>query len=159
MSSISVRPEDRLEGASNFNVWKAKVLNIVEEYDLDNFVTNTVEEPTSNAGRTAFKKNQARAKRIIFDSVKDNIMPIIAPLKIAKEFFDTLSNLYEKRAPSQKRVLKNKLQTLKMEKVDSAASFFTNISHLRVIQMGIGGRPPFHLAQNSFLAFLVIYYF
>jgi hypothetical protein len=62
MSSISVRPEDRLEGASNFNVWKARFLNILEEYDLDNFVTSTVEEPTSNAVRTTFKKNQAREK-------------------------------------------------------------------------------------------------
>ena len=51
MTSISVKPEDRLEGASNFNVWKAKVLNILEEYDLDNFVTSVVEEPTTNAGR------------------------------------------------------------------------------------------------------------
>jgi hypothetical protein len=49
MFSISVRPEDRLERASNFNVLKARVLNILEEYDLDNFVTNTIEEPTSNA--------------------------------------------------------------------------------------------------------------
>ena len=74
MSSIFVRPEDRLEGASNFNVWKARVLNILKEYDLDNFVISTVEEPTTNAGRTAFKKNQAKTKQIIFDSVKDNML-------------------------------------------------------------------------------------
>jgi hypothetical protein len=109
MSFISVRPEDRLERASNFNVWKVRDLNILEEYDLDNIVTSILEELTSNAGRTTFKKNQARAKRIIFDSVKDNIMPVIAPLKTAKECFDTLFNLYENKAPSQKRVLKNKL--------------------------------------------------
>ena len=66
-------------------------------------MTNTVEEPTYNAGRTTFKKNHAREKRIIFDSVKDNIMPIIAPLKTAKECFDTLSNLYEKKARLVKR--------------------------------------------------------
>jgi hypothetical protein len=58
-------------------------------------------------------------------------MPVIAPLKTAKECFDTLSNLYEKKAPSQKRVLKNKLQTLKMDKDDSVAYFFTKISQLR----------------------------
>jgi hypothetical protein len=58
ISSISVKPKDKLEGASNFNVWKARVLNILEEYDLDNFVTSTVEEPTSNARRTGFKKKQ-----------------------------------------------------------------------------------------------------
>jgi hypothetical protein len=89
MYSISVRAEDRLEGASNFNVWKARVLNILEEYDLDNFVISTVEEPTTNAGRTAFKKNQAIVKRIIFDSVKDNIMPVIAPQRTAKECFES----------------------------------------------------------------------
>jgi hypothetical protein len=82
----------------------------LEEYDLDNFVTSTIEEPTSNAGRTTFKKNQARARRIIFDSVKDNIMPVIAPLKTAKDCFDTLFNLYEKKAPSQKRVLRIKFE-------------------------------------------------
>ena len=95
-----MKAEDRLEGASNFNIWKVRVLNILEEYDLDSFVTSVVEEPTTNAGRTNFKKNQAKAKRIIFDSVKDNIMLVIAPLKTAKECFDTLTNLYEKKAPN-----------------------------------------------------------
>jgi hypothetical protein len=64
-------------------------------------------------------------------------MPVIAPLKTAKECFDTLSNLYEKKAPSQKRVLKNKLRTLKMEKDDSVASF-TKISQLRDQLLVIG---------------------
>jgi hypothetical protein len=73
------------------------------------FLTSIVEDPTSNAGRTTFQKNQEREKRIIFDSVKDHIMHVISPLKIEKECFDTLFNLYEKKAPSQKRVLKNKL--------------------------------------------------
>jgi hypothetical protein len=138
MTSISVKAEDRLEGASNFNIWKVRVLNIFEENDLDSFVTSVVEEPNSNAGRENFKKNQAKAKRIIFYSVKDNIMPVIAPLKTAKECFDTLTNLYEKKAPSQKRVLKNRLRTLKMEKDDTVASFFTKISQIRDQLLVIG---------------------
>jgi hypothetical protein len=109
MNSISVKAEARLEGSSNFNVWKFRIMNILEEHDLDNFVTSVVEEPTTVAGRTNFKKNQANAKRIIFDLLKDSIMPVVAPLKVAKESFDTLTNLYEKKAPNQKRVLKNKL--------------------------------------------------
>ena len=65
-------------------------------------------------------------------------MPIITSLKTTKECFDTLFNLYEKKAPSQKRVLKNKLRTLKMEKDDSIASFFTKISQLRDQLLVIG---------------------
>ena len=64
--------------------------------------------------------------------------PVIAPLKTAKECFYTLSNLYEKKVPSQKRVLKNKLRTLKMEKDDYVASFFTKISQLRDQLLVIG---------------------
>ena len=96
----SVRVEDKLEGASIFNTWKARVMNLLEEYDLDGYVTSIVEEPSTNAGRTAYKRNRAKAKRVIFDSVKDHLMPVITPSKIAKECFDTLVKLYEAKAPS-----------------------------------------------------------
>ena len=35
-----------------------------------------------------------KEKQIIFDSVKDNIMHVIASLNTPKEYFDTLTNLY-----------------------------------------------------------------
>ena len=75
-------------------------MNILEEHDLDQFVTNELETPTSAAGRSSFKKNQAKAKRIIFYSVKDSIVIILTPLTTTKECFDTLTNLYEKKIPS-----------------------------------------------------------
>ena len=67
MTTPSVKLEDRLEGASNFNAWKARVLNILEESDLDDLVTIFVEDPTTVQGRAAFKKKQAKEKRVIFD--------------------------------------------------------------------------------------------
>ena len=72
MATPSIKSEDRLEGASNFNAWKARVLNILEESDLDDLVTRVVEEPTTAQGRATFKRKQAKAKRVIFDSVKNN---------------------------------------------------------------------------------------
>ena len=65
-------------------------------------------------------------------------MPMVAPLKTTKECFDTLTNLYEKKAPSEKRVLKNKLQTLKMEKDETIASFFPKILQIRDQLLMIG---------------------
>ena len=127
MALISVRPNDRLEGTSNFNTWKARVFNILEEHDLDSFVTVVIEEPTTNVGRKNYKKNQVKAKQIIYDSVKDNLMSLITPLKTTKECFDTLMNLYENKAPTQKGDLNNKLYCMKMEKDETVASLFTNI--------------------------------
>ena len=127
MAPVSFKPKDILEGSSNFNYSKARILATLEENDLDDLVINVVNEPITNAGSTTFKRNQSKERRIIYDSIKDNLMPVITPLKIAKECFDTLTNLYEKKTPSQKRFLKNKLRTLKLEN-DGVASFFRKIS-------------------------------
>ena len=67
MATPSVKSKDTLEGASNFNAWKYRVLNILEESDLDDLVTRVVEEPTTTQGRATFKKKKANAKRVIFD--------------------------------------------------------------------------------------------
>ena len=45
----SIRVEDRLDGSSNFNNWKLRVMEILEEKDIDHYVTSVVEDPSSNA--------------------------------------------------------------------------------------------------------------
>ena len=60
-------------------------------------------------------------------------MPKITSLKTAKECYDTLVNLYEKKTPSQKRVLKKRLRTLKLNKDESVGSFFTKIKQVRLV--------------------------
>jgi hypothetical protein len=97
-----------------------------------------MEEPTTNGGRAAFRKSQAKAKRIIFDSVKDNIMPTMTSLMNAKDCMKTLLNLYEKHAPSQKRTLKHKLKYLKMEKGEFVATFCSRIAQIRDHLLVIG---------------------
>jgi hypothetical protein len=130
-SSISIRAEDRLEGAANFNVWKLQIKTILQEHDLEQYVTTVVEEPMNNAGRATFRKSQEKAKLIIFDSFKDIIMPPMTSLMTVKDCIDTLVNLYEKQAPSQKRTLKHKIKYLKMEKGESVAYFCSRIAQIR----------------------------
>ena len=96
-SSIFVRAEDKLEGATNFNVWKLRIRNILQEHVLEQYMMTVVEEPMNNVGRMNFRKIQAKPKWIIFDSVKDRIMLAMTSLMTAKECMDTLVNLYEKK--------------------------------------------------------------
>jgi hypothetical protein len=77
MASSSVKVEDRLVGAANFNAWKYRIINILEENDLEELISREIEEPTSNTARAAYKRKQTKAKRIIFYSIKHNMMPII----------------------------------------------------------------------------------
>jgi hypothetical protein len=99
---------------------------------LDELVTRVMEEPTSNAGRETYKKRQAKAKRVIFDSVKHTMMPLIAHLRTTKECFDALANLYEKKAPTQKRTLNKLIRTLKMGKDEIISAFFSKIAQQEI---------------------------
>ena len=77
MATRPVKPEHMLQGSSNFSARKTRAMNTFVEGDLEDLVTREVEEPASNAGRTAFRKKQAKAKRIIYDSIKDSMMPVL----------------------------------------------------------------------------------
>ena len=125
MATPPVKPEHMLQGSSNFFAWKTRVMNTFREFDLKDLVTRDVEKPTSSAGRTAFRKKQAKAKRIIYDSIKDSMMPLLQPLSTVKECMDALSNLYDTKAPSQKRSLNKQLHMIKMEKNEAMVSFLS----------------------------------
>ena len=95
----TLRFEDILEGAFNFKSQKATVLNLLEENDLDDYVSRVVPKSTDDNGKVANKKNQDKAKRILFDSVKDHLIPLISQLKTAKEVYDALTGLFENKEP------------------------------------------------------------
>ena len=55
MATVGFKPEEKLSGSANFNSWKARLTAILDENDLDDIVLNVIEEPTTNAGRLAYK--------------------------------------------------------------------------------------------------------
>ena len=63
--------------------------------------------------------------------MKENLLLVITPLKIKNECFETITNLYEKKDPTQKRALNNKLCKMKMERDETGTSFFTNILEVK----------------------------
>ena len=74
----SEKVEDRLDGASNFNSWKSRVLIILEENDLLQFENKKIPEPKEEEEeeeeKTKWKKSDAKARRIMIYSVKDHLI-------------------------------------------------------------------------------------
>ena len=125
VTSVSV--EDRLDGASNFNSWKSRLLITLEESDLMKFVEEVVPEPDDASEKSQWKKNDARARRIIIYSVKDHLIMYISKLKTTKEMFDTLNKLFERNNTNIALSLRHQLQNIKMMKSDTIATFFMKI--------------------------------
>ena len=68
---ISMKVEDCLEGASNFIPWKSSVLLLLEENDLLQCVNEKVLEPEAGEDKPHWRKDDAKARRILVDSVRD----------------------------------------------------------------------------------------
>ena len=90
----SMKVEDRLEGDSNFIPWKSRVL-LLEENDLLQFVNAKVPEPIAKEGKPRWRKNDAKARRILVDSVRDHLVPQISEKTTVRKMFETLKKLFE----------------------------------------------------------------
>ena len=77
MVSHGLRDQDRLDGVSNIVIWRAKILTILDEYGIKDHAENVVVVPNDAYPLNKFNENQARAKRLIMDGVKDHVVPHI----------------------------------------------------------------------------------
>ena len=95
MASVGLRVEDRLDGGGNWTPWRAKIVLLLEEYELWEIVETAVVVPTNPVLLAAFRKKNVKAKRVILDSVKDHIIPHVAGRDYAFQMWESLSNLYQ----------------------------------------------------------------
>jgi hypothetical protein len=119
----TVHVEDRLDGASNFNSWKSRLLITLEESDLIKFVEEFVPKLADASDKTQWKKNDAKARKIIIYSVKDHLIAHIFSMKSTKEMFDALNKLFESKNTNRAIALKHQLQNIKMTKANTVATF------------------------------------
>ncbi|KAH9310347.1 hypothetical protein KI387_025382, partial [Taxus chinensis] len=83
-----LRDQDRLDGASNFGVWKGRLSLLLEDNAIKDYVTTVVTIPIDATQLAAYKKEDAKAWRIVLDGVKDHIVPHISELDTAKKMWD-----------------------------------------------------------------------
>ena len=84
-----MKVEDYLDGATNFISWKSRVL-ILEEIDFLKLVNAKVPKTNAEEDKSHWRKSDARARRILVDSIRDDLVPQISQKKTTREMFKTL---------------------------------------------------------------------
>ena len=105
-----LRDQDRLDGASNFVIWKARILaeldkNRIKDYALKTIVVLVDVDPLKK-----YDKAQAKAKCVILDGVKDHMIPHIVEKDTAREMWEALTTLYEGTSVQRKMFLESQLR-------------------------------------------------
>ena len=108
--------DENIEEVENFRAWKYRIMLILQENDLDTFVKEEVKEPEEVEAKTKHKKDMIIAKRIIVDSIKDNLIPKVSSIETPKEMFDVLSGLFEGRNINSNMTLRNQIKSVIAQK-------------------------------------------
>ena len=76
------------------------------------------------------KKNSIKAKKIIIDSIMNQLVPQVYSLKTPK-MFDSLTNLFEGKNIIWNMTLRNQLKNVKIQNAETMQSYFTRISQIK----------------------------
>ena len=131
MAPHGLRDLDRLDGLSNFSVWKARILIILEAYNLRDHAEQTLATPTDVDLLRKHKEAAGHAKRLIMDGIKDHIVPHVAEKKTTKEMWKALVSLYEEKSFQRKMLLETQMRSLMMTKGEDMEHFLFRLSSIR----------------------------
>ena len=67
--------DENLEGANNFRAWKYRISQVLEENELDTYISGEVSAPKGDEAKALHKIKLVMVKRIIADSIKDHLIP------------------------------------------------------------------------------------
>jgi hypothetical protein len=127
MASSSLRFEDRLEGAANFSPWKERITLVLMGNGLWDFAEKEIQVPSDPTQATQHNLKDVKARGIILDVVKDHIIPHITGKNTTHKMWTTLIKLYQSDNQNRKMVLREKLSSIKMNRSETVASYFTRI--------------------------------
>lgn len=94
MAVNRVRDQDRLDEASNFIVWKAKISSVLDRIRVKHFSLRTIAIPIDLSNNDKYEEAMVRPKSIIFDGFKDHVVPHIAEKNMENEMWEALTKLY-----------------------------------------------------------------
>jgi hypothetical protein len=77
------------------------------------------------------REEGVKARKIIIYSVRDHLLPRIANLKTAYEMYEALKDMFESDNTLRALTLKSQLQSTKMTKGGTVATFFMKISEIK----------------------------
>ena len=92
------------------------------------FVNEKVPEPKVEEDKSQWRKCDAKARRILVDSVKDHLVLQVSEKKTARKMFKTFEKLFERCSINVTLTLRNQLSNMKMIKSESIASYFMRIT-------------------------------
>jgi len=78
MATSGLRDQERLDGASNYVIWKARMSFLLDKHALKTYVDSVVVVAADPDPLKKYRSAMAKAKRMILDGVNDHVVCHVA---------------------------------------------------------------------------------
>ena len=110
----SLQYKDRLEGFSNYTLWKEMIKLVLQVNRIWEFVEKEIKKPTDPKELDVWEYLDTKARLIIFDNVKDSLIPHVFGKNNAHEMWITLQNFFQNKNENWVLVVEHKFKSTKM---------------------------------------------
>ena len=125
MDFNGLRLEYALKGTSNYISWKDMIKEVLKNNGLKELTDKDVPKPDA-ANLDAWQKKVAKARRIMLEGVRDQIVSSLHGKATPYARWKALTDLFQSSSGHRKLALKNQLRNIKMEKGDNIPKYLTN---------------------------------
>ena len=94
-------------------------------------IQKTLPETTTYEEKEIRREEDVKARKIIIYSVRNHLLPCIANLKTTYEMYEALKDMFESDNTLRALTLKGQLESTKMTKGDTVATFVMKISQIK----------------------------
>ena len=98
-------------------------------------IQKSLPETTTNEEKEERKEDDVKARQIIIYSIRDHLLPCISNPKTTYEMYKALKNMFESDNTLRALTLKGQLQSIKMTKGDTVATFFMKMLEISKVPL------------------------
>ncbi|CAH2105332.1 unnamed protein product [Euphydryas editha] len=128
----------KLEGISNWNLWKFQSIVFLRSQDLLEVVDGRRVKPEAAADKAAWEKKDAKAQSWIVTRISEKAMLHIITCTTSAEMWRKLSSVYEQKSETSIHIVQQRFFQYKYEEGTDMSTFLSKIEELRnqLKQMG-----------------------
>lgn len=128
----------KLEGASNWNVWKFQSIILLRSHDLLEVVQGTKVKPETPADIQKWEKLDAKAQTWLVTRMSESAMMHILTCTTAAQMWNKLASVYEQKSETTIHIVQQRFFQYKFEDGTEMSSFLSKIEEMKnqLKQMG-----------------------
>lgn len=128
---------------TNYNNWKFRMHAVLEAKDLMEYVEEDLEVITLHENDRDYRKhlkNEKRCKSVLIDHIADSQLEHIKDKTTAKEIFDALKSVFERKSVAGQLLLRKQLCTLKFDEIGNMNKHLLEFDNIIRELKGIGAK-------------------